>query len=68
MVGHLEYKKVVYEKFNAIIRHKSNKMAAENQFASWVKQNGGNEEFIAILASFGFTSKLALGKQNVYTY
>ena len=36
-------------------------MAAED-FAVWIKEKGGNEEFIAILASFGFTSKLALGK------
>ena len=37
-------------------------MAAES-FASWIKEKGGNDEFIAILASFGFTSKLALGEQ-----
>lgn len=36
-------------------------MAAE-EFAAWVREKGGDERFIRVLASFGFSSKLSLGK------
>ena len=36
-------------------------MAAE-EFSVWVQEKGGDAQFISVLASFGFTSKLSLGK------
>ena len=36
--------------------------SGESPFVTWVKENGGDESFVAILHSFGFTSKLSLSK------
>ena len=36
-------------------------MAGEAEFAAWVKEKGGDKQFLSVLASFGFTSKLSLG-------
>ena len=40
-------------------------MNAGGDFSSWVKENGGDEDFLLVLSEFGFTSKLSLSNLNL---
>ncbi len=43
-----------------ILMEHSEEAKPEQSFSEWVKENGGNDSFVSILAQFGFSSRLSL--------